>query len=156
MRTPCRERPRTAGRGGPWQPFGRGVSASRHLKLGTWPWLGCIRGSKGRPRRCCVWSARPSRPSGAAPVPFRRSISDFWLENDFLFLAVLTRLTPAGPALGPDRNSCNHSRNSKARSAAAAEEGNRNLRLQLDTKGRSRQLFTQQISSRRRVLRIRL
>jgi len=48
-----------------------------------------MRGTQGRPGRCCVWSARPSRPSGAAPVPFRTnfrcSFSDFWLENDFLF-----------------------------------------------------------------------
>ena len=85
MRTTCRERPRTAGRGRPWQPCGRDASASRHLRLGTRPWFGCMRGTQGRPGRCCVWSARPSRPSGAAPVPFRRSFSDFWLENDFLF-----------------------------------------------------------------------
>ena len=67
------------------KPCGRDASASRHLRLGTRPWLGCMRGAQGRPGRCCVWSARPSRPSGAAPVPFRRSFSDFWLENDFLF-----------------------------------------------------------------------
>ena len=85
MRTTCRERPRTAGRGRPWQPCGRDASASRHLRLGTRPWFGCMRCAQGRPGRCCVWSARPSRPSGAAPVPFRRSFSDFWLENDFLF-----------------------------------------------------------------------
>ena len=85
MRTTCKERPRTAGRGRPWQPCGRDASASRHLRLGTRPWFGCMRCAQGRPGRCCVWSARPSRPSGAAPVPFRRSFSDFWLENDFLF-----------------------------------------------------------------------
>ena len=68
MRTTCRERPRTAGRGRPWQPCGRDASASRHLRLGTRPWFGCMRCAQGRPGRCCVWSARPSRPSGAAPV----------------------------------------------------------------------------------------
>jgi hypothetical protein len=88
MRTTCKERPQTAGRGRPWQPCGRDVSASRHLRLGTWPWFGCMRGAQGQPGRCCVWSARPSRPSGAAPVPCRRSFSDFWLENDFLFWPV--------------------------------------------------------------------
>ena len=81
----ARHRGVTAGRGRPWQPCGRDVSASRHLRLGTRPWFGCMRCAQGRPGRCCVWSARPSRPSGAAPVPFRRSFSDFWLENDFLF-----------------------------------------------------------------------